>query len=518
MRRRSRVNQAIDIYRCERGELRATATFAHEEHWRGVAFAAPSVLCASVDDSVYVIDLANPAAPRARARLGIAGAGEMVAAAGHVFVRGDDALWVLACRDASAPRVVARIPGERMPRVARDGDHVWLAENGHVWVLDPATGEFLAHWLVLGPDGSGMDDVHALWRDGDAICAVTPNGLVRAPVLRDELIADAQRAIASERERVETAVRTAVDAWLGGPSEPVGTIAAMWYGWGARISMLPPTSVLSLLRGEFAHSEDVSFEQRDGDDERDDSESDAARTQGREVSSVIEAARQHQRTSALRELLRGLAPTLADATHAAPHVMAVITGDNTEVVDVFATRGTATAERTAIEPVRPRSTLERFTSDRWYSEVDTWIARAKRDTAFRDEVLGLLGDARLACGSTHHQLAEAARGARRTRVGRGRSACATGRVRWAPRAHAPPRRAPRARTIRDVRRSEHRAAGAARARPPRRARLDRDGARSVTSGYDGSLSSHSANDSWHCVKSTRNRNRPPASPGGAVNR
>jgi tetratricopeptide (TPR) repeat protein len=399
-------SDAVDLYRLGRKRIERVGTIGMpgDEHVHGLGFAAPDVLAVAIDGRVLFYDVGDLAAPEPRACVAVPEAHDLAAGAGVVAVRSDKDVWLLRARDASAPEAIGQLRVESTPKLIVEGERLWIVERGTIWALDPERRRILDRWDVLSPSGYPMDPPRALWAEDDGIAAVLPGGLVHCSPLALASSAEVEHEVAADADRVRAFFEQTLAGWLDRDAQPIGIVRGSWFADTARLERGAAATVTCVAYDEDAA--ELELHERE-DRERKPAASEELEQQQRMLAGMLEERRLLARQDALRAIMRGLAGIVARAKNTAREVVLEAyspRGDGYEIVDVVPARGTALPRRAEIAARQPRTLLEQLQSSRWYMQVDGWVARARRDPSFREQIFEVLVEhalpaaARVACG------------------------------------------------------------------------------------------------------------------------
>lgn len=286
---------------------------------------------------------------------------------------------------------------------ARDG-RLALGSRGEVLLVDPTTLRTERHVLCAG-DGHPLDDTLALTIDADRAVALTKD---RGVVVLDRVPFDVgalRHEVESELPRVRDWVKEQLEQWVsddvvvGGEeegeraAEPLGGVVGFWV---ERFAVLRPQGPRSVLNADAQTAVDLAFERpeperkRGGDDER----ARAAQRLSDTLAQLTKELSSQLRNAAMAKVLREAMARVAPRTKARELFVGIESGSLC-IVDVLRGGGTVPPFRVEVKPPAPRSLRELMSAGNWYQSVDAWTQRAKREPAFRDEVLALLAEGEL---------------------------------------------------------------------------------------------------------------------------
>ncbi len=378
------------------------------QHVHSIGFTSATQLLAASSDGLVLIDTSDVMHPRATAR--VEGQFEILDTwAGHALLKRDSGAQLL---DVTAMKGLWHLALGHSPSVAQSTDgRVALAWRGEVVLVDPKT---LAteRCLLQGSDGSALDDTLAVRVEPNRVVAFTKQeGLMSLePVALD--VGALEQEIAASLLKVRGWADEHFAKWLDGgvpvpggeeeedaedsvaETEPFGGALGRWVG---PVASLYPQGPRSVVNTSSDGCVELRFERKDAPrakrGENEDDRAKAARRLAETVQHTRELLARTLREEALRSILRETAAKVAGRAPVRDFVLG-LSCDGLTILDVLTGGGATPPFREVVKPPPARS-LRQQMGRNWYRSVDAWTQRARRDAAFRAEVLELLAEGEL---------------------------------------------------------------------------------------------------------------------------
>jgi tetratricopeptide (TPR) repeat protein len=357
-------------------------------------FVGDDRLLLASSEGLVLVDCADVMNLRPRVR--VAGSFELLGTwTNRALLRMDQGATLL---DVEALRALWTVELEHKPILAQSRDgRLALASRGEVLLIDEKTLQ-TERRLMLDAEGSAFDDALAVRVEVEKVLAITPEHGLRvlervpfdAGALKQRVETDLPRVRAWVSERVEqwltegVSPHTEEETDEPPASEPFGGVTGAWMQQGVRLSPQGPRTVINTTPGYTQ----LEFERDEANDARDDGPLAQA------VERVSFTLSTQLREAALAKVLREVVTRVAPRTQVRELFVGIESARLT-ITDVIPGGGTLPPFREVVKPPAPRTLRELMNGRNWYGSVDAWAQRAKRDPAFRAEVLSILSEGQL---------------------------------------------------------------------------------------------------------------------------
>ncbi|ATB47229.1 hypothetical protein MYMAC_002837 [Corallococcus macrosporus DSM 14697] len=315
---------------------------------------------------------------------------------GTAALTDDEWVWLVELGDT--PRCTRKVHVGPSPLVATsDAAPLAFAARGRVVEV---LGETAREVMTLGPDGHRLEPTAISLRAGHATAVTRERVLALSPLPFD---AAALRArVAAHVPRLREWLDTRMEALRqeGVPAEdgtraPLGGVVLQWFDGWAGLRGQPPCSVVSI---GYENNERLTFE-APGERAAPPGATPLSEAEAQQARALDDAWTQlamQERLRACRAYLHEAARAFAGRASARTLFFALDTDERLEIVDIVAGGGDAGPMRAAGSARAERSLREVLSAPRWYAALPNLVARARRDAAFRAEVLALFEEEGLA--------------------------------------------------------------------------------------------------------------------------